>query len=387
MLPQLRHLTSSLWARPSQSHSKDPQSIVFLCPAWPTRPSTGGEIFQREIVAGLREEGWDVEVITLSDLSQRGGIAWGLLKELRVRQAKSDILVYDSWLYRHLWPMIGALRLQGHWQLFSLSQLCYWENYKSKPSRLWHWLQTQAALRPAHAHIGVSHAVLTSDLFGLPSKPPQHVVYTGCDYAKDTPSFQQGPDISASSPEKRWTVLSVGNYAERKGFHHLIKALHLLYKMEPHLQDRFRLQLVGNLEYDEEYVARCRVLAKQWGLSTDIEFHHWQDREALQKMYAQADLFALASQGEGFGMVVLEAMFHGLPVLLGDFQTAFELLGDSPAGWVVPRDRPEAYARQLAFFATHPDPQSLRQAASLRAQTFGQTWEQTTQRFADALQF
>jgi glycosyltransferase involved in cell wall biosynthesis len=323
-------------------------------------------------------------VLTLDDLQGWGGATIQLLQRLETLRQDSDILVYDSWLYQRLWPAFGLLRAQGHWKLLSLSQLCYWENYRSLPSRLWHWLQTQATLRPAHAHIGVSQAVLEHDLFGWPSSNPRHIVHTGCDYANSSPMPTPSPLLASEKTHR--TIISVGNYAERKGFHFLIEALHILHQTHPTLQGQIRLQLIGNLTYDKSYVERCQTLCKQWDIEAYVEFHGWKTSKELQEMYEQADLFALASQGEGWGMVVLEAMHHALPVLLGDFQTAFELLGDSSAGWVVPRAQPDAYARQIAHFLFHPEPEALRQAALHRAQALGQTWQQTATRFAKALQ-
>jgi glycosyltransferase involved in cell wall biosynthesis len=56
----------------------------------------------------------------------------------------------------------------------------------------------------------------------------------------------------------------------------------------------------------------------------------------LNAMYNAADVFLLPSQGEGFGIPVLEAQASGCPVIVTDFTAQSELCG---GGWKIPVDR------------------------------------------------
>jgi UDP-glucose:(heptosyl)LPS alpha-1,3-glucosyltransferase len=66
-------------------------------------------------------------------------------------------------------------------------------------------------------------------------------------------------------------------------------------------------------------------------------------KEGVQRYYAASDLLLFPSQWEAFGMVVLEAMAWGLPVILGPQVGAGELVGSGRNGWILknPKDPEE----------------------------------------------
>ena len=93
------------------------------------------------------------------------------------------------------------------------------------------------------------------------------------------------------------TVLYVGRLEEYKGVQHLIRAL-------PLLPEDVRLEVVGKGAYQE----RLRRLARELGVEYRTDFYHNLPREQLVQRYAEADLFALLSKYEAFGMTVAEAL-------------------------------------------------------------------------------
>ncbi len=110
-------------------------------------------------------------------------------------------------------------------------------------------------------------------------------------------------------PEGR-VILSVGRWAasERyKGVDDLIRAVAQLQTKFP----RLCLAAVG----DGDDLQRLEKIARDLGVSESIRFLTNLSREEIAACYARSEIFALPSTGEGFGLVFLEAMAFGKPLI------------------------------------------------------------------------
>ncbi|MFC7495934.1 MULTISPECIES: glycosyltransferase family 4 protein [unclassified Nocardioides] len=106
-------------------------------------------------------------------------------------------------------------------------------------------------------------------------------------------------------------------------------------------------------------------------------------RADLDAAYAEADLLVLASRAETYGMVVTEALAHGVPVVASDVGGVREAVG--AAGVLVPPGDAVALAGALRTWLTDPDHRAcLRAAARDRRETLT-GWERTTALVAAAL--
>ncbi|MGM3304373.1 glycosyltransferase [Anabaena sp. WFMT] len=88
---------------------------------------------------------------------------------------------------------------------------------------------------------------------------------------------------------------------------------------------------------------RLAELAKELGVSDRVIFAGFVATEALMLHYRLADAYIMPSQ-EGFGIVYLEAMACGIPVLSGDNDGSADPLQDGKLGWRVPHRNPDAVA-------------------------------------------
>jgi glycosyltransferase involved in cell wall biosynthesis len=88
---------------------------------------------------------------------------------------------------------------------------------------------------------------------------------------------------------------------------------------------------------------RLAQLAKDLGVSDRVIFAGFIATEALMLHYRLADAYVMPSQ-EGFGIVYLEAMACGIPVLSGDDDGSADPLQDGKLGWRVPHRNPDAVA-------------------------------------------
>lgn len=111
--------------------------------------------------------------------------------------------------------------------------------------------------------------------------------------------------------------LSVGRFSPRhKGFDILIEAFALFAKSNA----EWTLEIVG--EGDEESLYR-QIIANH-GLEARVAIKPFTTN--IQKHYANASIYVLSSRWEGFGLVLVEAMAHGLPIIASDIPVARELL-------------------------------------------------------------
>nr|MDA3950259.1 glycosyltransferase [Spirochaeta sp.] len=122
-------------------------------------------------------------------------------------------------------------------------------------------------------------------------------------------------------------VIFVGNLIPRKNVHRLIRAVQAL----PHV----RLDLYGNDATDPRYTRRLRRMIAGGGLGERVTIHGRVSDETLAAAYRHADLLAAPSAYEGFGIVYLEALSQGVPVIAGRRGGAAEIVTSADAGALV----------------------------------------------------
>jgi glycosyltransferase involved in cell wall biosynthesis len=150
-------------------------------------------------------------------------------------------------------------------------------------------------------------------------------------------------------PRTGRTILTVGrwNSAEKyKGADTLIAALPRVLKTAPDAS----LVLVG----DGDDRPRLEQLARDLDVSEHARFLNGLTPEQLFACYANCDVFALPSRGEGFGLVFLEAMAHGKPVIGGAHGGIPDIVEDGVTGLLVPHGDAGRLAEALESLFNDP---------------------------------
>jgi len=145
-----------------------------------------------------------------------------------------------------------------------------------------------------------------------------------------------------SFPRNARNILTVGrwNASEKyKGADTLISALSRVLKAVPDAS----LVLVG--EGDD--LPRLEQLARDLGVSQHTHFLSGLSSEELFACYANCEIFALPSRGEGFGLVFLEALAHAKPVSGGAHGGIPDIIEDGETGWLVRHGEVERLAQAL----------------------------------------
>jgi glycosyltransferase involved in cell wall biosynthesis len=179
-------------------------------------------------------------------------------------------------------------------------------------------------------------------------------------------------------------LLSVAAVIPGKGHDLLVDAL------APLTSFRWQCLCVGSLEREPAFVARVRRRAADGGIGGRLDFPGPQAGTDLARSYATADLLVLPSRAETYGMVVVEALAHGLPVVAAEVGGVPEALGHGAdgtrPGLLVPPNDPSALGDALrAWFEDAGLRRRLRRAARERRESLAD-WSTTASVVADVLE-
>jgi len=175
---------------------------------------------------------------------------------------------------------------------------------------------------------------------------PLHVVPTGIPTAQfaggDGAAFRARHGIQPGRP----VALFVGRVAHEKNIGFLLEALVHARRQCPEV-----LLVVAG---EGPARAGLQAAAGALGLADAVRFIGYLDRRhGLPDCYAAADVFAFASRTETQGLVLLEAMAAGLPVVALSAMGTAEIL-DGGRGAIVPPDCPQVFGETLAHILGHP---------------------------------
>lgn len=169
-------------------------------------------------------------------------------------------------------------------------------------------------------------------------------------------------------------ILAAGRLVEQKGLDTLLRAYAAAC---PELGGR-RLVLAG----DGPERARLEGLADLLGLNGDVSFLGSVGRERVAELLRGADLFAFPSRYEAFGVVLLEAMAAGVPVVAARAGGIPEFAVDGENALLVPPDDERALAGALTRLV-HDDDLARRLVAGGRAQAERHSWKTIATRYEE----
>jgi glycosyltransferase involved in cell wall biosynthesis len=273
----------------------------FLLPGnWHT--PTGGYTYDRCIALALRELGWTVTPHALD-----GTWPWPDEADLAAASARiaawpdGTLVVADGLAFGALAEVVRPHARRLRWVALVHHPLHLETGLDAAGSALLRAGETQALQRVRQV-IVVSHS--TASEVAAMGVPPARiaVVEPGTDPV--------APRAAAPRPGGPVQLLCVATLTPRKGHALLLEALAGL----QHLP--WVLHLVGSPESDLATAEHLRALAAPLG--TRVVWHGELPGMALHAHYAAADVFVLPSLYEGYGMVVTEAVAHGLPVVTTD---------------------------------------------------------------------
>ena len=206
----------------------------------------------------------------------------------------------------------------------------------------------------------------------------------GVDTARFYPIRQDEAKEAIDINCKNRLLLFVGRIEPLKGLQNLIRALALIRSSGVNAGNCYCLVVIGGEpdaapETMSAEMARLKSLGRELGLDDFIVFLGKRAQETLPYYYSAADILIMPSYYESFGMVALEAMAFGTPVVASQVGGLPFLVQDGITGFVVPGGSPEALVEPLTRLMTHAD---LREKMGKQAADYAQqyAWEKITRR-------
>lgn len=330
------------------------------------RTRTGGYEYDRRIVAALQTRGWAVDIVQLGGSYPRPTPADRALATRALADVSTGGLVLIDGLALGVLPDVVAmhrerLRLVGlvHHPLALETGLDAVERDRLFESE-------RLALRSMRGVVVTSPATVGSlSTYGLATTVA--VVVPGTD-AAPVARGSGGPGVR---------LLCVASLVPRKGHALLLQALGALTEFAWHL-------VCGGGERDADTGHMLRSQVHSEGLDGRVTFAGELSEDALRQEYDRADVFVLPSFHEGYGMVVAEALAHGLPVVATDTGGTAQLLA-SGGGIVCPPGDVAALTRALRAVIGDADVRARLSAEAKTVRDRLPTWADAGAAMEDAL--
>ncbi len=203
-----------------------------------------------------------------------------------------------------------------------------------------------------HAHIAVS--VPARDFIARYFEGDYRIVPNGIDCARFNPNHSRLEQLR--TPGKS-TILFVGRLESRKGLPTLLEA----YGQLRRARSDARLVIVGDGPMRWGYESQVAAMGIR-----DVEFCGRVSSEDLPRHYASSDIFcAPATGGESFGIVLLEAMASGVPVMASSIPGFSSVVTNDVDGVLVPPRHPKEWAAALGALLDDPSRRAAMSAQGL----------------------
>lgn len=328
---------------------------------------TGGTLYDKRMVRGLRALGWTVDVHEISGTFPDGDDAARRTADHILRALRDQARVVVDGLA--LPALSGRLADQAG---------------RLRTIVLLHLPVARAAglAGPARRDLSAREAagLAMASRIVVPSRTVRRLLVeagiSGSRIGVVAPGTDPARRARGSGKSGPVRLLCVAAVTEGKGLGLLVEALARL----KHLA--WELECVGSLEAEPATAASLRRTISDHGLEDRGRLVGEVPHEALAKMYRRADVFVLASVFESFGMALAEALAHGLPVVSTTGGAIPEIVPRT-AGLLVEPGDPKGLAEALEAVIADPELRARLAAGAHEAGRRLPSWDHAAARFAD----
>ena len=297
--------------------------------------------------------------------------------------AAAEGLRYDL-IHSHYWLSgIVAEKLKGAWGDLPVVHMFHTLGHMKNR------IAQETAERAPQARIdGESHVLRVADriIAATPAEQAQLIWLYGGDAGK-VAIIPPGVDLRRFRPIDRVeakrcvgipcgdnNIMFAGRIEPLKGVDTLLRAMALLKERYPAAVENTCVAIIGGdpwADSPDAEMARLQALRQELDIHDVVVFLGAKDQNVLPCYYAAAEVVVMPSHYESFGMVALEAMAMGRPVIASEVGGLAFLVQDGLTGYHVPSRDPEALAERLYTLLTDVDcREAMGQAARRYAEQF-----------------
>lgn len=273
---------------------------------------TGGNLYDVRMERACRRAGVALRIVSVTSTAQA--------RSALVR-AKPSVVIVDSIAISLAAPLVPWIRARLGARLIALMHM---------PTSA---RGTGVVLRAADAVVAVSADLARTLLRAGVPRPRLAVIPPGSD---GIPRLARGERRARDRQQLR--VLAVANWSASKGITTLVAATAQVPSVH--------LDLVGDTGASP-YRDKVLALVASHGLERRVAVHGPLGERGLARRYADADVFALPTEREGYGIVFAEALMHGLPIIAADIASVRDVVADAGLFVTPRRARPLAAALRL----------------------------------------
>lgn len=280
--------------------------------------------------------------------------------------AEQDGARYDL-IHSHYWMSgIVALRLRKAWGDVPIVQMFHTLGHMKNRVA-----QEDAERAPVERIEGETRVMAQADqiIAATPAEYAQlHWLY-GADMGKVVTippgvDLQRFRPISADTAKRRTgvprhhkSILFAGRIEPLKGIDTLLKAMALIQQQLPKALEHVCVTIIGGDPWSDDpndEMARLQRMRAELNVTDTVAFLGSKDQDVLPNYYAAAEMVVMPSHYESFGMVALESMAMGTPVVASEVGGLAFLIQDGVNGFHVPSRDPESLAERIFTLLQDP---------------------------------
>jgi len=163
-------------------------------------------------------------------------------------------------------------------------------------------------------------------------------------------------------------ILFVGRIEPLKGIDQLLEAMTYLQNSQG-----LRLVIIGGDEHSQYEMKRLQRLSQELHIQGSVTFLGLIEQEKLPCFYSAADVCVIPSYYESFGLVALESIACGTPVVATNVGGLKSVIHQGETGYVVTDNTPSHLADKIALLLSKPSP-DIKSALSIRASVTKFSW-------------